>query len=364
MTPTCVENGRLFSVGIFIRDGQCREPAIVAGMEGKGIRHKGIGTSWSRAAEMPDSPERLMPDLAYPPPRLGTLASMFKLAFSSIGCPDWTLRRVARAAVDSGFEGVELRTFGAGDGRLPSDPAWTDPAKIRNEVFVDDGVDIAALATSCRFDAPLGPPIIGRALDDFEKEVREAKRQLDLAAAIGARFVRVFAFEPAPAERPSKAIDRIAQRLELLCDHARHRGVVVLLENAGGYRRARDIACIIDRVGNPLLGASYSIAVGARAGDTPAEALNALGESLRLVRVQDYRGATPCLPGDGEIPCQEFVERLAGNNADGWVVFEWPKLWAPKLAAPEDVLPVANKTLSGWLYPQPSVKPCAVGASA
>jgi len=276
------------------------------------------------------------------------MTPVFRLAFSTLACPDRTLVRVARAAIESAFAGVELRTFGGGSSRIACDPALTAPAKVVDELFADDGVEIAGLAASTRFDAPIRPPVIGWTIGDTERDVRDAKRHLDLAEALGCRYVRVFAFEPAPAERPSAAIKRIARRLAQVCDHARHTGVRVALENGGGYPRARHLAEIIDRVNSPHLGASYSIAVGASAGDDADEAARLLTGRLIVGRVKDLRDGRPCLPGDGEIPCRAFVESLR-DTAD-WAVFEWDRLWAPDLADADAVLPAAFDRLSEWSY--------------
>lgn len=281
------------------------------------------------------------------------MAAMFKLAFSTVCCPEWTLRRVAQAAIESSFEGVELRTFGGGSSHLPSDPALTAPAKTL-DFFDDDGVDIAGLAASSRFDAPISPPVLGWVIGDFEKEVREAKRHVDLAEALGAEYVRVFAFEPAPGERASKAVKRIVERLKLLCDHARNRGVRIALENGGGYPRAEQIAEIIDGVGNPLLGACYSVAAGAAAGDDPTIAIDVLSDDLIVGRVKDAKKGEPCLPGDGDVPCAEFTRALGRTSRSGWLVFEWDKLWMPNLLHPEEALPQAADRLGGWLYAERS----------
>ena len=48
---------------------------------------------------------------------------MLKVAFSTVACPHWTLERAARAAAEYGYDGVELRTFDDGSGRMACDPA-------------------------------------------------------------------------------------------------------------------------------------------------------------------------------------------------------------------------------------------------
>lgn len=277
------------------------------------------------------------------------MSRMFKIAFSTTACPDWTLDQVAEATLKSSFEGVEFRTFGAGGSTLACDPALTAPAKTI-DIFDDDGVDFAGLAASSRFDAPISPPVVGWIIGDFEKEVREAKRHIDLAESLGASYVRVFAFEPSPGERASAAQSRIVKRLSMLCDHARNRGVTIALENGGGYQTASAILDIIDDVDSPLLGASYALATGHAAGDDPQRAVAALGERLIVARMKDLKKGRPCLLGHGDIPCERFARAVADASGAGWLVYEWDRVWDSSLAAPGDVLPQAAELLSNWLY--------------
>src|SRR5688572_18579331 len=96
---------------------------------------------------------------------------MFKTAFSTVACPEWTLARVASAAAEYGYSGVELRTFGSGSTQFACDPALTAPEKVRS-LFGAAGTEIASLATSVAFDEPVRPPVLGRAIGDYERTVR------------------------------------------------------------------------------------------------------------------------------------------------------------------------------------------------
>lgn len=272
---------------------------------------------------------------------------MLRLAFSTVACPEWTLERVARFAADSGYSGVELRTLGAGSTQLACDPALTAWDKTR-ALFEAVGVAVAGLGTSARFDAPISPPVIG-CLRDNEREVREAERHLDEARGVGAGYVRVFAFEPAPGERRAAALKRIVERLRLAADHARWGSQMLALENGGGFPRAADALEIVDRVGHPLVGVCYNALTGALAGDDPGEAIDALAGDLLAARVKDVGSAGwPCLPGEGRGGCEAFVRRLAQRDFGGWVVFEWDRAWLADLAPAEETLAAALARLLAW----------------
>jgi sugar phosphate isomerase/epimerase len=272
------------------------------------------------------------------------------IAFSTLACPEWTLDRVAGAAGAMGFSGVELRTFGGASAELACDPALTDPAKTR-ALFDRAGVRIASLATGIRFDTPAPLPILERGTREYERPVRETRWAIDLARNLGCPLVRVFGFEVPSGRGRTRALARIVDRLRIACDHARNRGASLALENAGSFRSAADLAGLIDRVESPLLGASYSLAVGVRAGDHPALAVSALGSMLVAARVRDMRGTRMVPVGSGEVPCAEFVAAIARAGFEGPVVVEWDRAFVEGLADPENVLPPAAAAIARWSLP-------------
>jgi len=272
---------------------------------------------------------------------------MLKPTLSTVACPEASLREVAELAERFGFEAVELRTFGTDSKRFACDPALSSEEKTRT-LFRTRGIEILSLATSCRFDATIFPPVIGHVIMDTERSVREAKSAVDLAIQLGCPYVRVFAFEVAAREQPKAAIARIGGRLRKVCDHADKTGTKIVVENGGSFETAIQLRDLIEAVSHPLLGASYSVATGFAAGDTPAAAVAALGSRLWVARVKDLVGGRPVRLGEGEIPCEEFVGVLAHSKFSGPLVFEWDRAWKPELApAPEALAGIAS-TLMGW----------------
>lgn len=275
---------------------------------------------------------------------------MFTASFSTVACHDWTFDRIAAAADEYGYEGVELRSrLDEGGCAMACEPGLTDPDKVR-KIFEREGVDIVGVASSVSFDEPISPPILGRALSDTEKQIRAGKRHVELAREIGAPFMRVFGFDTPYGERREMVIRRIAERLRMVVDDARHSGVRVVLENGGGFPRAIDIKEILDRIDSPLCGACYSLAPGVDAGDSPQDAINTLGEDLLVARLKDVDAAgAPVLLGDGVQPCQAFARALLQRGFDGPLVYEWDRMWLPDLAAPEEALAHAAKRIYGWV---------------
>lgn len=270
-----------------------------------------------------------------------------KPAFSTVACPTWTFEKLAEQGGAWGFLGVELRTFGSGSTRLACDPALTGGEKLRR-LMRRTGFEFASLATGVRFDEPITPPVMGRVFSDTERSVREAKSAIDLAASLGCPYVRVFGFEYG-SERRASALARIVERLKKAVDHCSNRGVELVLENGGSFPTGVDLAEVLDAVDHPRLLAGYSIPVAMAAGENPASGINVLGERLAVVKVKDVKEGRPCALGDGEIDCRPGVEALAKCGFDGWVVFEYDRLWFKDVPEPDDVLARSARTLFSWI---------------
>ncbi|MFG0285605.1 MAG: sugar phosphate isomerase/epimerase family protein [Phycisphaerales bacterium JB039] len=277
---------------------------------------------------------------------------MIRAAFSTLVCPEWKLDHVAAQAAAYGFDGVELRTFGFGSTRSACDPAMTDPEKVRR-AFDSAGIDIACLATSIRLDQPIRPRVIGRtAFFDQERSVREARRLIDLASALGAPLVRIFGFEVGPGETLASTTKLILWRLGMVLDQAHNRGVRIALENGGSFSSAAELRDLIRRQAHPLLSAAYGLAPGAAAGDAPGDAVRTLSSDLALARVKDLdESGNPVPLGRGVQPVGEFVGALGAAGFDGWVVYEWDRAWNDALAGPDAVLPGVAERLYQWAAP-------------
>ncbi len=266
---------------------------------------------------------------------------MFKLAFSTVACPDRTIRDAFELASACGYDGIELRTLGANDPTLLCEPALTGAGKLRQRA-VATGVEIACLSTSFRFDAPVWPPVIGRALPSFAHRSRPAQRAVDAADDMGCRLVRVFGFEVQGNEKRTRAIKRIAAAMMPVLDTARARSVNVVIENGGSFQTPAQLAELFEACEqHPQLKAVYDIAVGSAGGATLEQAVRELGTRLAMVRVRtlDAEGnPRPTTPAEA----RSFSKVLTEAAYRGWVSVEWPVAWVPELVerhgATENVL--------------------------
>lgn len=279
-----------------------------------------------------------------------------KFAFSTVACPDWTLDRVAALAESAGYTGVELRTFGYAGSSLACEPALTSPAKLQS-ILRGAGAQPCCLSTSCRFDAPIEPPVIGWAISDHNRSAREAKGLVELAADLGCPMIRVFGFEVTDRERRISAIDRIVSRLLQVADAGRARQVRVAVENGGTFASAAALAELLDAADHPSLGAVYNTATAHSAGDTLASGINVLSDRLLLLKLKDLKDGKPCVLGDGVVPCQAALAAASAAGYEGWVSHEFDRAWFKDMPDPTKALTTAAERMYQW-----SARPMVNGA--
>lgn len=265
------------------------------------------------------------------------------LAFSTVACPDWDIDRVIAAASEYSYQGVELRTFGTGSTRLASDPALSNPEKIRSK-FADSNVEITCLATSLALHYK----------DEFDRvqAMRAGKQFVDMAAKLGCPFVRTFGYQVYPGEMVTSAQRRIAERYRQLADYAEESGVQIIIENAGSFSRARELWNLTNEIDHPLVGVCWNVANAAGIGERPAVSANVLHSRIRYAKLKDTEigEGTGFVPlGDGSVEVERMVEIMRGIGYDGYFCFEWDKAWLPTLAEPEESLPKAVETLHEWM---------------
>ncbi len=265
------------------------------------------------------------------------------LAFSTVACPTWGIEQVVAAATEYGYQGVELRTFGAGSSQLACDPALSDPDKIRH-LFEQASIQISCLATSAALHY--------RGKTEAVQALASAKSFVDMAARLNCPRIRTFGYMIYPGEVPAAAVRRLADRYVELAEYAEESGVEIVIENAGSFARSRELWNLTNYTDHPLVGVCWNVAYAATVGERPGLSVTTLNSRIRYAKVKDTNigeGTGYCELGAGNVEVERFVEMLRGIGYTGWLCFEWDKLWLPSLADPQEALPRARETLSEWM---------------
>ena len=254
---------------------------------------------------------------------------MTKLALATLGLPGQSLEDAATLAGAHGFTGLELRC--APD--QPIHPGLTAAERARVvRALAERGVRPLTVAGYVGV-AETGPD---------EPLLVELRAQVDLAADLGAPYVRVFPRGGLPG---AAADARAVRRLSSAAPHAAERGVRILLETHDSHAAGRDVARVLRAVDHPAVGALWDVMHTWLAGETPARTRAELAPWLAYLQVKDIAGPedrTPLALGAGLLPIADAVASLPDG---AWVAWEYEAAWYPAAAALPDLLAEAGALL-------------------
>jgi len=179
----------------------------------------------------------------------GRSGPQMKLSFMTFVCPDWTTDTLVKFARKAGYDGVEIRVD-AGHKHGISSASSAPSRRSVKELFEDEGVEIAAVATSVQFASP--------AAETHKKNLAAARANLDLAADLGAPVVRIFAGGGIPKLTPDAA-QQVAAAFDEVGDYAKASGTCPILECGHDIiKGAAEAAGVIRRVRTQNFGALWN----------------------------------------------------------------------------------------------------------
>ena len=261
---------------------------------------------------------------------------MMKTSFSTLACPHWSLTEVLRAAVNFGYEGVELRIL-SDEIDLWKLPEFQPSARGDTRKQIDDhDILITCVGTSACFHSP--------EVTERQRNFDVAHRMAELAAELGARSIRVFGDRIQAGCLREESATWIAESLIQLAERLRPEKVEVWLETHGDFATAADVGEILDRIDEGSIGVIWDPANAfAQVGEAPLIS-TLMTSRIRHVHLKDLRrnaqGNPQYMPpGEGEFPFKTMFEALARIDYGGFISFEWEKHWHPELAPPEVALP-------------------------
>lgn len=256
-----------------------------------------------------------------------------KLAFSTLGCPNWSIEQILSAAREHGYAGVELRFYeGSFDlaAKLAEFPGGPEGFAQR---FADAGVEICVHGSSVVLSKP-------------ETDLSDAERMVDLTATLRAPYMRVFGGDVPEGESLESCRARAADKLSRLGRYAAERGVRVLLETHDAFSTGEAVAALMAEAGDVGTGVIWDLRHPYAKGESPARTAELIGARTYHAHIKDERAdGTMTLLGEGDVPLRELLGRLRELGFDGYVSFEWEKAWHPEIPDPEIAIPTAAEYL-------------------
>jgi sugar phosphate isomerase/epimerase len=278
--------------------------------------------------------------------RAQTTAKRFPIAFSTLGCPQWSFKAVLDCATANGYAGMELRGI-AGEMDLTKVP------ELQGTRIAETKRDLSALGLVV---TDLGASARMHEKDPAtrEKQLDEGRRFIDLAHALGVPYVRMFGDKLPPEEPKEEVLKRVVDGFQQMAAAAKSAGVTVLIESHGDFTHSDDLHTILTRVSSDafalLWDAHHTFVAGK---ESPADTWKALGRYVRHTHLKD---SVPqgddrryVLTGTGQVPVKEQAKVLAAGGYKGYYCFEWEKKWHPEIEEPEIAFPHYAKTMREYL---------------
>lgn len=267
-----------------------------------------------------------------------------KLSFTTLSCPDLSFQGVLDMAQDEGYEGIELRGIQDELDNTRLAPLQPECLKATLADMARRGLAFCCMDTSVNFHEP----------DRWTAFQQEAEGNIRLAHETGAPYIRVFGDRFIPGETPEEAYDRVARGLCALGDIAGPQGVKVLLETHGEFASGKHIAAIMRRANHPAVGVLWDVHHPYKySGESIAYTLDAIRPWLFHVHLKDSIGpwATHRLtvPGRGDLPLRETVERLQQAGYEGWLSLEHELRWHPDIEPAKEALRGYAQLMRQWI---------------
>lgn len=248
-----------------------------------------------------------------------------KLAFSTLGCPDWRWSEIYSTAKDLKFDGIEVRGV-ANEMYVPDIRAFDCEHIDANIAKLKEGsVEIPMLTSGIS---------IGNA---YGNELDEAKEYIDLASKLSAKYIRIMISSKPQPENVD--VCAAAQLYTNMCEYAKDKGVTPLIETNGILADTRVMCDFMEKTQSENKGVLWDIHHPFRFfGEEPYETYRNIGRYIKYVHVKDsiIRGDDIVyrMMGYGDVPVFDALKVLKENGYDGYISLEWVKRWNPDLEEP------------------------------
>jgi len=294
-----------------------------------------------------------------------------RTAFSTLSCPDWTFQELIRNGLAAGFDGVEIRLLQRETDLLRHPDLHPHQLSRRRRELADSDFRVCGISSSVQLQSS----------DSRERrrQLEAGRRNLELAAELGAGFVRVFGdvlqatesgsvpvADVSPEQRRS-TVSLVAEGLNVLGECAAGLGIEVVIETHGDFSCTFVMQETMQQVSSAAVGVLWDThhpwrffnedlesswarlrkwvrhthwkdSVRQRAVMATAETQPAADQAHSLM--SGHRHADYVLFGDGEFPALQCMSLLRNDGYSGWHCLEWEKMWHPELEPPEVALPL------------------------
>ncbi len=278
-----------------------------------------------------------------------------KIAFSTLGCPDWSWEDIYSMAKDIGFDGIELRGLGNEISSYKAKPFLENEIESTMRKLESLNLSIPCISSSCCI----------KNSHYINETIAEGINSIDLAHRLNAPYVRILG-DLEPHETSTCDEEALIAALLELSDNAKLKGVTLLIETNGIYANSNRLRKLMETVGRENVGVLWDIHHPSRyMNETPALTYDNLKQWIHYVHVKDsifVNGKIQYkMMGEGSIPINETLEILRENGYEGYISLEWVKRWSKDIEDAAIVFPHFVNFMKK--YTEPKAKPQAISIS-
>jgi fatty-acyl-CoA synthase len=248
-----------------------------------------------------------------------------KIAFSTLGCPDFSWNDIYSMAKDLGFDGIEIRGLGNEIFAVQAQPFTEAQLPQTIKKLSELRIDIPCLSTGCCL----------KVADKAEENHNEIVQYIMLASKLGTPYIRILA-DRQPQQEGEVDDEVVLAALRRLIPVAEANGVTLLVETNGVYADTSRLCKLLDHIASDAVGALWDMHHPYRfANEKPGKTVMNLGAYIKYVHTKDsviengvvkYR-----MMGEGDLPIDDMMRALRSINYEGYVSLEWVKRWAADL---------------------------------
>lgn len=256
-----------------------------------------------------------------------------KIAFSTLGCPDFDWPDIYSMAKDLGFDGIEIRGLGKDIFAVQAQPFTESQLPETVKKLAKLRLEIPCLSSGCCL----------KFAERAEQNHLEIVQYIELASRLGTPFIRILAdLEPYPMGEVDDEV--VFAALQRLIPIAEEKGVTLLIETNGVYCDTARLRTLLDRLASDTVAALWDTHHPCRfGGESPGKTVHNLGAYIKYAHIKDSimdNGAVHYrMMGEGDMPIDEMMRALRSINYEGFVSLEWVKRWAPDLSDAGIVFP-------------------------
>ncbi len=264
------------------------------------------------------------------------------LAFSTLGCPDWSFQKITDFAAHHDYTGIEVRGI----------QRELDLTKCNEFSNQNISGTLAIMKDKNLWFVGLGSSANLHIADSTnrKKNLEEARRFIDLAQQINCPYIRVFPNNFPKEQDKNATMDLIIKGLLELGDYAKGSNVSVLMETHGDLVQSEDLEKIMQSAEHAHTGLVWDAAnMWTVTKEPPVHMYEKLKKYIRHAHIKDARIVEGkmqyTLLGQGEVPVFEAIDALSKGGYKGYYSFEWEKLWHPEIEEPEIALADYSKVM-------------------